>query len=122
METGSKLRILREKARFSQEHLALELGVDQKTIHNWEKGASIKSIFLPKLSNILNVPIEDLLDDDKNVQVVNNTNNKDDSINAFEVNIKASKNITKTFQNIENLTVQIAKQNELIIKLLTEKK
>ena len=42
MKTGTKLKLLREKKRLSQEELAHAVGVTQTTIGNWEHGKSIK--------------------------------------------------------------------------------
>ena len=41
MDTGTKLKLLREKRKSSQEELADKLGLAQTTISNWEKGNSI---------------------------------------------------------------------------------
>lgn len=40
MNTGTKIKSLREEMHFSQAQLALELGVSQATLHNIESGHS----------------------------------------------------------------------------------
>jgi len=53
-----RLKKLRLKKKLSQDELAQKIGVDQKTISNWEKGAIEPNITAAKnLSEILEVPI-----------------------------------------------------------------
>lgn len=55
MTTGTKLKLLREKRKLSQEELAYKIGVAQTTIGNWERGKSIKMDYIPKLADALEV-------------------------------------------------------------------
>ena len=55
MTTGTKLKLLREKRKLSQEELAYKIGVAQTTIGNWEHGKSIKMEHIPKLADVLDV-------------------------------------------------------------------
>ena len=48
MNTNTKLKLLREKRKISQEELAEKLGLTQTTISNWEKGTSIKHLDLKR--------------------------------------------------------------------------
>jgi transcriptional regulator with XRE-family HTH domain len=61
MTTGTKLKLLREKKRLSQEELAHTIGVTQTTIGNWECGKSIKHEYIAKLAEALDVPTDYLL-------------------------------------------------------------
>lgn len=63
MTTGTKIRILREQKKMSQEALAYAVGVSQVTIGNWEQGKSIRHAFINKLAVALNVSSDFLLDD-----------------------------------------------------------
>lgn len=68
MTTGTKLKLLREKKRFSQEELAYAIGVTQTTIGNWENGKSIKHEYIPKLAETLKVPTDYLLIETQNIK------------------------------------------------------
>ena len=55
MTIGTKLKLLREKRKLTQEELAFKIGVAQTTIGNWERGKSIKIDIIPKLADELDV-------------------------------------------------------------------
>lgn len=65
MTTGTKLKLLREKSRLSQEELAYKIGVVQATIGNWERGKSIKMEYIPKLSEMLEVSSAYFMDENQ---------------------------------------------------------
>jgi len=61
MSIGDNLRVLRNKQNFSQQEVADYLGVDRKTYVSWESGtADIKSSYIPKLADLMQVEINDL--------------------------------------------------------------
>jgi transcriptional regulator with XRE-family HTH domain len=61
MSIGDNLRVLRNKHNFSQQDVADLLGVNRKTYVSWEFGtADIKSSYIPKLADIMQVDINDL--------------------------------------------------------------
>lgn len=60
--TGEAIRLLREKAHFTQAELAQKLSVSDKTISKWETGKGYPDIsLLEPLSSALNVSITELL-------------------------------------------------------------
>jgi transcriptional regulator with XRE-family HTH domain len=61
---GNNLKKIRlKKTKYSQQDIADYLGVDRNTVASWEKGKSdIKSEYIPKLAQFLNVSILDLFD------------------------------------------------------------
>lgn len=69
MKLGEKIYKLRKECRLSQEDLAEKINVTRQTISNWELGeTSPNPDQLKKLSQELNVSIDELLDNDlKNV-------------------------------------------------------
>ena len=86
MNIGDNLRILRTKKNISQQEIADFLGVDRKTYVSWEAGAAdIKSAYIPKLAEYLQVEINDLFKEKGNNIVINQQNydNKDNSINGI---------------------------------------
>lgn len=91
MTTGTKLKLLREKKRLSQEELAHQIGVTQTSIGNWEHGKSIKHEYIAKLAQALGVPIEDLLTPNQNNKDII-TQQKEDAPIGFEFIIKAPNN------------------------------
>ena len=85
MNIGDNLRVLRSKQNISQQEIADFLGVDRKTYLSWETGtADIKSSYIPKLAEFLQVEINDLFKEKVSNIIINqhNTDNKDTSING----------------------------------------
>jgi transcriptional regulator with XRE-family HTH domain len=86
MNIGDNLRILRNKQNISQQEIADFLGVDRKTYVSWEAGtADIKSSYIPKLAEFLQVEINDLFKEKVSNIIINqhNSDNKDNSINGI---------------------------------------
>jgi len=84
MNIGNNLRVLRTKQSISQQEVADYLGVDRKTYVSWEAGdADIKSSYIPKLAEILQVEINDLFKEKVSNVIINqhNSENKDNSTN-----------------------------------------
>ncbi|WP_333875592.1 helix-turn-helix domain-containing protein [Flavobacterium sp.] len=65
MNTGTKIRYLREQKKLSQEALAYQVGVSQVTIGNWEQGKSIKHEYITKLAQALDISIESLFEENQ---------------------------------------------------------
>lgn len=64
MKIADKLRRQREKKGYSQESMALSLGISYVTYHNIEKGKmDIKFSKLEKCAEVLNVHLLELLPD-----------------------------------------------------------
>lgn len=86
MNIGDNLRIIRNRKNISQQEIADFLGVDRKTYVSWEAGATdIKSSYIPKLAEFLQVEINDLFREKSTEIVINqhNTDNKENSINGI---------------------------------------
>jgi len=87
MSISDNLRVLRNKQNISQQEIADFLEVDRKTYVSWESGtADIKSSYIPKLAEFLQVEINDLFKEKTNNFVItqnnHHTDNKDNSING----------------------------------------
>lgn len=89
MGVGTNLRRLRNKTKLSQQEIADMLGVERSTYNNWEtESTDIKSQYIPKLADIFQVKIQDLFDEQKKVEISNNTfDNKDNSVGLIIFNI-----------------------------------
>ena len=86
MSVGDNLRVIRNKKNISQQEIADFLGVDRKTYVNWESSmADIKSSYIPKLAEFLQVDIKELFREKVSEIVINqnNTDNKDSSVNGI---------------------------------------
>jgi len=86
MSIGNNLRVIRNKKNISQQEIADFLGVDRKTYVSWEMDvADIKSSYIPKLAEFLQVEINDLFREKSADIIINqhNSDNKDDSINGI---------------------------------------
>lgn len=63
MNLGEKILKLRKQKRLSQETLAEQIGVSRQTISNWELNITSPNVEqLKKLSSVLNVSADELLD------------------------------------------------------------
>jgi transcriptional regulator with XRE-family HTH domain len=105
MTFGTKLRKHREIARLSQQEVADAIGVSQSTYNLWESDKSrFRVDYLPKLAEVYGVDIGELIPENTSVKIVNNRDNKDSSINGFEIKVEAR----ELYQEI------IASKNEVI--------
>lgn len=64
MNTGDKIKRLRESYGLSQESLGRIIGVDRTTINKWESGASRPTRYLKRLAHHFNVTTDYILDND----------------------------------------------------------
>jgi transcriptional regulator with XRE-family HTH domain len=86
LRIGATLGRLRSKRNLSQQEVADFVGVKQTTYQSWEsEKTSVKLDHLPKLAEVLRVDMVDLLPQENHYQIVNNSHNKGQSINAYHV-------------------------------------
>ncbi len=82
---------------------------------NWENDEShFKLDHLPKLAEILQVDPSDLLPEGSVVKIVNNTENKDNSVNAFEVKMDERFLSEKLLKSLEETIALLREQNQLL--------
>ncbi|MGL2964028.1 helix-turn-helix domain-containing protein [Flavobacterium sp. RSB2_4_14] len=111
MTTGTKIKMLREKKRLSQEELAHAIGVTQTTIGNWEGGKSIKHEYISKLAEKLDTPIDYLLITQPNVS--SQTSAETTSIIPnFEISIKAPNHLFENLNKKIDLLISKFEQNQ----------
>ena len=106
MSVGNNIRKLRTRSKKSQQEIADLLGIERNTYANWENEANdIKSEYIPKLSEIFNVKIQDLFEDNEKLKIVNNSNNYDSSSggNSFVFNISDKESAEKLIGLVEKL-------------------
>lgn len=79
MSLGDHIRTAREAASLSQAHLAVAVGVTQRTIGNWERGTANPRSKLDALERVLGVRLRDTntdgsprLDDATDAQIIAN--------------------------------------------------
>jgi transcriptional regulator with XRE-family HTH domain len=113
MFIGTTLRKLRDKQKLSQQEIADYLGVSQATYWNWENDEThFKVDHLSKLADILQVDPADILPDGAVVKIVNNKENKDSSINGFEVNLIEGSLTEKLVKSLEENINLLKEQNK----------
>jgi len=109
-ENIKKIRVNRTK--YSQQDMADQLGVDRNTYANWERGENdIKSEYIPKLADMLNVRIEELFNSEKgNIQIFQkHIEGKDNSLLNGAIIILTDKDaVTKL---VEALNENLPKKN-----------
>jgi transcriptional regulator with XRE-family HTH domain len=110
MTFGTKLRKLREERHLSQQQVADSIGVGQNTYSRWESDLSTFKIeYLTKIANVFKIEPIELVSSDTNFSVVNNTNNKDSSINGFNVYLDM-KDIYKDLLDSKDEIIRILKE------------
>ncbi|UXE67610.1 MAG: helix-turn-helix transcriptional regulator [Chryseotalea sp. WA131a] len=115
MYIGTQLRKIRDKRKISQQEVADQLGVAQATYWNWENDEShFKLDHLPKLAEILQVDAADLLPEGSVVKIVNNKENKDNSVNAFEVKMEERVLNEKLLRSLEETITLLKEQNQVL--------
>jgi transcriptional regulator with XRE-family HTH domain len=111
IELGENIRKIRELKGFSQQNLADEIKVDQKTISRIEKGGiSPKFETLVSISNVLSVNISQILSFNESL-IFNNYNQyqQGGNYNAY---------INTEIEKVEELYKQLLKEKDEVIALL----
>lgn len=104
------LRKAREKKGVSQQFLANELNLTQKTIWDWEnKNCNVKLEYIIILSNLLNVEVDDLILYEKenlefNLKLINNFkhSNINHYLNVIQTQLELIKKLESKVQHLEN--------------------
>jgi len=110
-ELGDNIRKIRELKGFSQQNLADEIGVDQKTISRIEQGAlSPRFDLVVSIAKALNIKLSALLNFDKEL-IFNNI------INTQQGGHFVAYNNTE-IEKVEELYKQLLKEKDEIIALL----
>lgn len=102
MSIGKNLKVIRSKKNLSQQEIADFVGVDRKTYVSWEaETADVKSVYIPKLAEILHVDINDLFSAKSRDIIINNTENKDNSINGIVFLLTDKDSIDKFVETVK---------------------
>jgi transcriptional regulator with XRE-family HTH domain len=114
MSFGNKLLELRKQKGLSQEDLAVDLGISQSSVSNYEAGLTKPDItVLEKVSAYFSVPVSDLLSDDQNIFYSYKNKNVQ---NTCVINSIPDKLIEQYEETIKSLKEQIE-----VLKLLANK-
>lgn len=113
----NKLKEVRECKKIQQTILAESIFIDQAQYSRKERGEVKISIEeWSRLAKALDVQLEEIYEDEpKSIKIVNNTDNEDNSINGFEITIKAPKTI---FEEINTKLDKIIKHFDLQLFIL----
>lgn len=80
MTIGEKIKLKRVENKISQEELARIIGCKQKTISNWENDTvEPNPQYLPKLSQFLSIPLEELTNTPEIYKCYEKEDNKEDN-------------------------------------------
>jgi len=115
---NEKLKMLRKESSFTQEELAEKLNVSRQAITKWETGEGTPDIENLKLiSNLFNTTIDDLIKEEKNVNIEN--------LNKFKFSEELEINHTKHFDiNLglfEEVNILPNSEEKVRIELLSSK-
>lgn len=120
MSFGKKLLELRKQKGLSQEHLAVDLGVSQSSISNYELGITHPDILiLEKVSNYFNVPVSDLFPQEQMIFYAAQNSGGQNSCYIHNYNSYKEDLIKQYRETIELLKEQIQflkEHNELLKK------
>lgn len=111
MGTGTILKQLRNKTKYSQQDIADLLNVDRVTYTNWEnESTDIKAQYLPKLAEIFKVRIQDLFEDQQKLQI-NNFENRESATGqqGIIINITDSETAKLLSEQIQELIKSLKK-------------
>ena len=110
MTFGTKLHKLREKSRVSQQEVADFIGVGQNTYSRWESDLSTFKIeYLPKLAEAFKVEPTGLIPQGTTIKIINNHDNKDTSVNGFEINMDA-RELYKDLLSSKNEVIRLLRE------------
>lgn len=115
---NEKLKMLRKESGFTQEELAEKLNVSRQAITKWESGEGTPDIENLKLiSNLFNTTIDNLIKEEKNVNIEN--------LNKFKFSEELEINHTKHFDinlgNFEEVNILPNSEETVRIELLSSK-
>ena len=97
------------------QNVADYLDVAQTTVCNWENDESpFKLDHLSKLAEILQVDAADLLPEGAVVKIVNNKENKDNSVNGFEIKMDERVLSEKLLKSLEETIALLKEQNQAL--------
>ncbi len=113
MTVSEKLIKYRTELKMSQQEVADRLGISQATYNHWESGKARLTVeHIPRLVELFGKSPTDFIPEGTVVKIAHNQNNKDGSINAFEVVVDAQK-LYQDFEGSKNEI--IASQRETIM-------
>lgn len=124
MTNGTILRKLRERKQLSQKEIAEKLDVAQSTYSQWESDLSTYKVdMLPKLAEVFDVDVTELIPKGTTVKIVNNSNNNDGSVNAFHVQMDARKlhdDLFSSYEAIIKAKEEIIESKKEVIAMLRD--
>lgn len=108
MSFGKKLLELRKQKGLSQEHLAVDLGVSQSSISNYELGITHPDILiLEKVSNYFNIPVSELFPQEQMIFYATQNSGGQNSCFIHNYNSYKEELITQYKETIHLLKEQI---------------
>ncbi|MBX7205738.1 MAG: helix-turn-helix domain-containing protein [Bacteroidia bacterium] len=123
MTIGSNIKKWREERRFSQGELAQLLDVSQAVISSWESDhTSPKSSQIPELANVLGIEILDLFKGVESINYVQNTDNKDNSVNGFEIHVDAKSLYDDLVKTLKGFNQKLTEENQHLLEELKKLK
>ena len=117
IQTGNKIKKIREFKNYTQEYMGDKLGMSQNNYSKLETGQTkIDTDRLKKISEVLEVPVETILDDSQNI-TFNNSNNYN-FFAGYVLNLQ-EENKELMENNVRFLQDQIVSKQKEIDRLLT---
>ncbi|TWP29920.1 XRE family transcriptional regulator [Apibacter muscae] len=110
---GRNIKRLREMLGIKQESLALDLGVTQSTVSDYEQKEQLEDKILEKVSQALKVPVEAIknMNDEATINYINTFNDKVESFNSYNCTFNPLDKVVELYERM------IKDRDELIEKL-----
>ncbi len=125
---GRNIKRLREMLGIKQEALALDLGVSQTTISDYEQKEELDEKLLEKVSQVLKVPVEAIknMTDEATVNYINTFNDSainNGHFNPYNCTFNPIDKIVQLYNEKQELYERMLREkNELVEKLLDKSK
>ncbi|TWP27663.1 XRE family transcriptional regulator [Apibacter muscae] len=127
---GRNIKRLREMLGIKQESLALDLGVTQSTVSDYEQKEQLEDKILEKVSQALKVPMEAIknMNDEATINYINTFNDKVDNscfgssdTNNFNCIFNPIEKIVELYTEKEELYERMIKDRDELIEKLSKK-
>lgn len=103
MSIGNNIKVLRTRAKKSQQEIADLLDVDRKTYAKWEaEECQIKSSYIPQLAQVFDVKIEDLFKENSKININSTFNENNNSVNTAVIILTDKQAIEKLMEVLGN--------------------
>ena len=120
--TGNKIKKIREFKNYTQDYMSDKLGISQNTYSKIESGQSkLDTDRLKQISEILQVPVESILDDTPTFNFNNSHNNSFYAGYVLNLQEENKEMAQGTIKILQDQIVHLQRENDRLLTLLEGK-